>query len=953
MPKLILLDGHSLAFRAFHALPPEMTTSSGELTNAVYGFTSMLLSILNEEKPDYIAVAFDVGPTFRHKLAPDYKATRGRMPEELRGQLPRIRQVVEALNIPIFEIEGYEADDLLGTLARQAEAQSVQTIICSGDRDLFQLVGEHIVVRYTPGGPHPKTSTYDLKIVHERYQLSPRQLVDLKALIGDKSDNIPGLPGIGEKTATQLLHQYGSLEGIYAHLDEISSQRVREILVEYRDQAFRSQRLATLVTDLPIQLDLDRCRTSDFDRERVLALFRELEFRSLVNRLPESTLSGTSRPTEAATSSAPSSAGAQLSLFDMAVTSVIAEPSVGESTSQAVTTPEALQALVQALQQAPWVAFDTETTHTDAMRARLVGLAVAWPGLGSLACRPGQASAESNGQAVYIPIGHQPEQAGPQLPWEMVRDALAPIFADRGRRLVAHNANYDIMVLRRHGLPIAGVDWDTMIAEWLLDPSGRNLGLKGLAFSRLGITMTEISELIGKGKAQITMDAVPVAQVAPYAAADAEVTLRLMGLQAADLEEKKLSRLFHEVEIPLIPVLVDMEMAGVALDVDLLRQMSQELGERLATLQEQVFEWVGYRFNLNSTQQLSDALFGKLALPATGLRKTASGHYSTAADVLESLRGRHPVIDLILEHRMLEKLRSTYVDALPQLINPATGRLHTDYNQTGTETGRISSSNPNLQNIPIRTEEGRRIRKAFVAEPGWRLLAADYSQVELRILAHVSQDPTMLAAFARGEDIHASTAARVYGIPLHEVTSEQRRVAKAVNFGLMYGQGAYGLAQQTGMEQDRAAEFIATYFKTYPQVKQYLDRTRRQAREQGYVETLLGRRRYFPELQNRRTPNNVRQALERAAINAPIQGTAADIIKIAMIRLHEALRARGLHSRMILQVHDELVLECPEEELAGVAALVREIMEGAFKLDAPLKVDVEAGPNWYDLARLG
>jgi DNA polymerase-1 len=660
-------------------------------------------------------------------------------------------------------------------------------------------------------------------------------------------------------------------------------------------------------------------------------------------------------------------AGAQLSLFGEAVPGEAgaAEPPPSEPSEVAVltvTTPEALQVLVRALSfgqpvlpvlavrpgwpgtGAPMIAFDTETTHTDAMRARLVGLALAWPGLGS--------STGGNGQAAYIPIGHQPEQAGSQgqLPWETVRDALAPIFADRGRRLVAHNANYDIMVLRRHGLPIAGVDWDTMIAEWLLDPSGRNLGLKGLAFSRLGIAMTEISELIGKGKAQITMDAVPVAQVAPYAAADAEATLRLMGLQAADLEEKNLSRLFHEVEIPLIPVLVDMEMAGVALDVDLLHRMSQELGERLAALQEQVFEWVGYRFNLNSTQQLSDALFGKLALPATGLRKTASGHYSTAADVLESLRGRHPVIDLILEHRTLEKLRSTYVDALPQLINPATGRLHTDYNQTGTETGRISSSNPNLQNIPIRTEEGRRIRKAFVAAPGWRLLAADYSQVELRILAHVSQDPTMLAAFARGEDIHASTAATVYGIPINEVTSEQRRVAKTVNFGLMYGQSAYGLAQQTGMEQDKATEFIAAYFKTYLQVRQYLDRTRRQAREQGYVETLLGRRRYFPELQNRRTPNNVRMAAERAAINAPIQGTAADIIKIAMIRLHEALRARGLRSRMILQVHDELVLECPEEELAEVAALVREKMEGAFKLDAALKVDVEVGPNWYDLA---
>lgn len=933
MPKLVLLDGHSLAFRAFYALPSEMATSSGELTNAVYGFTSMILNILQEEKPDYIAIAFDVGPTFRHELAAEYKGTRARMPEELRGQLPRIRQIVEALNIPTFEIEGYEADDLLGTLARQAEAQGIQTVICSGDRDLFQLVNDRIVVRYTPGGPRPKTLTYDLTAVQERYQLSPQQLADLKALIGDKSDNIPGIPGIGEKTATQLLQQYGSLEGIYAHLEEISSPRVREALAEYRDQAFRSRRLATLVTDLPVQLDLERCRISDFDRERVLALFRELEFRSLVNRLPEST--GQPRASPAV----PSPESQQLPLFTAAApaeeTAPVTMTEAWNASTRVVTTAETLQTVIGALQEAPWIAFDTETTGMDAMRARLVGLAVAW----------------DRGQAAYIPVGHQPSLAGfpQQLPWETVRAALAPIFTQKQQRLIAHNANYDLVVLRRHGLSVAGVGWDTMIAEWLLDPSGRNLGLKGLAFSRLGIAMTEITDLIGKGRGQLTMDAVPIEQVAPYAAADAEVTLRLMSLQARDLEEKRLSRLFHEVEIPLISVLVDMEMTGVALDVELLRQISRELGERLATLQEQIYEWVGYRFNLNSTQQLSDALFGKLALPATGLRKTASGHYSTAADVLESLRGRHPVIDLILEHRTLEKLRSTYVDALPQLINPETGRLHTDYNQTGTETGRISSSNPNLQNIPIRTEEGRRIRKAFVAASGWRLLAADYSQVELRILAHVSQDPAMLDAFARGEDIHASTAAKVYGIPIHEVTPEQRRIAKAVNFGLMYGQSAYGLAQQTGMDQDKAAEFIAAYFKTYPRVKQYLDRTRQQAAEQGYVETLLGRRRYFPELQNRRTPHNLRMAAERAAINAPIQGTAADIIKIAMIRLHEALRARGMRSRIILQVHDELVLECPEEELAEAATLVREKMEGAFALEAPLKVDLEAGPNWYDL----
>jgi len=930
MSKLVLLDGHSLAFRAFYALPPEMATAHGELTNAVYGFTSMLLSILQEEKPEYIAVAFDVGRTFRHDLSPDYKGTRARMPEEMRVQLPRIRQVIDALNIPVFEIDGYEADDLLATLARQAAGQDVNVLICSGDRDLFQVVGPRVRIRYTPGGPRPKTMIYDVAAVRERYQLEPTQLVDLKALVGDKSDNIPGIPGIGEKTGTQLVQQYESLDGIYARLSEISNKRIQQALAEHREQAYLNRKLAAVVTDLPVQLDLAACRVTDFDHSRVTALFRELEFKSLIGRLPESERASLGAPPPA---TAPTEGGAaQLPLFGGPTA---APPSLPGDGARVITTAADLAALVADLTAASSLAFDTETTSSDAMRARLVGLALAW----------------EPGQRAYIPVGHRPEVAGvdAQLPWEQVRAALQPLFDDPTRRLIAHNANYDLLVLRRHGLPIAAVAWDTMIAEWLLDPTSRNLGLKGLAQARLGWTMTEIEELIGKGKGQITMDAVPVAQVAPYAAADADATLRLVPLQARELEEKNLARLFHEIEMPLIPVLTDMEAVGVALDTEILAAISRELEERLAALQEQIYQWVGYSFNINSTQQLSDALFGKLGLPTRGLRKTASGHYSTAADVLEGLRGQHPVIEIILEHRALEKLRSTYVDALPQLVNPETGRLHTDYNQTGAETGRISSSSPNLQNIPIRTEEGRRIRKAFIAQPGWLLLAADYSQIELRILAHVSQDPTMLAAFARGEDIHASTAAKVYGVPLDQVTPDQRRVAKAVNFGLMYGQGAYGLAQQTGMTPEQAARFIETYFQTYPTVKRYLDDTRRQAAAQGYVETLLGRRRPFPELQNPRTPHAVRAAAERAAINAPIQGTAADIIKIAMVRLHTALAERKLRSRMILQVHDELVLECPREEIPEAAALVREKMEGAFSLAAPLKVDVEMGPNWYDM----
>ncbi|HID65040.1 MAG TPA: DNA polymerase I [Anaerolineae bacterium] len=513
----------------------------------------------------------------------------------------------------------------------------------------------------------------------------------------------------------------------------------------------------------------------------------------------------------------------------------------------------------------------------------------------------------------------------------------------------AHNAKYDFTVLVRHGIEVKGLAFDTMIAEWLIDPASRNLGLKNLAWARLGVEMTPISFLIGKGKNQITIDRVPVERVAQYAGADVDMTYRLVALLESELREKELWPLFTEVEMPLVPVLAEMEMKGVVLDVPFLQNMSGQLQKRLATLEKEIQDQVGYPFNVNSTQQLSDALFIKLGLPTKGVRKTASGHYSTAAAVLESLKDQHPVIGLILEQRELAKLKSTYVDALPQLVNPRTGRVHTSYNQTGTVTGRISSSDPNLQNIPIRTELGRQVRRAFVAGEGSVLVAADYSQVELRVMAHISQDPALLEAFRRGEDIHTSTAAAILGVPAEEVTPEMRRLAKSVNFGLSYGQGSHGLAQQTGLSHEEADRFIKTYFARYPKVKEYIERTKRQAKEQGYVETLLGRRRYFPELQRDQVRTHIVAAAHRMAINAPIQGTAADILKIAMLRLHRALHERNLKSRMILQVHDELVLEVPEDEVDTVAPLVKKIMEGAFQLDAPLKVDVKVGKNWLEM----
>ena len=916
--KLVLIDGHALAYRAYYALPLEMSTSAGELTNATFGFTSMLLNVLREERPEYVAVTFDKGRTFRHDMYSEYKATRAKMPDELIAQLDRIREVVATLDMPIFEREGFEADDLLGTLSAQASADGVETLIVTGDMDILQLVGPHTRV-LTSRWRFSDTATYDLDAVRERYGVEPSQLVDLKAMIGDKSDNIPGVAGVGEKTAVSLLQQYGSLDGIYEHLDDVPA-RFRNKLRDGREQAYLSQRLAQIDRRAPVALDLEACRVQTYDREQIVQLFRELEFRSLMERLP--------------LAPAPPAAGAsfQLGLFD----GVAAAPALDATAEyQIVDSEDALRELALELAAASAVTFDTETTHTDPMQAELVGIALS----------------VSPGKAYYVPTAGPP---GDQcLPPGLVRDVLGPVFADPSLPKYAHNAKYDLAILELAGVDVQGLAFDTMLGEWLINPSSNNLGLKNLTFARLGREMTPITDLIGTGRSQITMRQVPVAKAAPYACADADMTHQLVSILEPELREKLLWPLFAEVEMPLVPVLVAMEKVGVLLDVDLLARMSDELQERLGQLTADIYQLVGYPFNINSTQQLSDALFQTLGLPTQGLRRTKSGHYSTAADVLQRMEGRHPVIQRILDQRELTKLKSTYIDALPRLVNPNTGRIHTSYNQTGAVTGRISSSDPNLQNIPVRTPLGRRIRGAFVAEEGWKLVAADYSQVELRVMAHVSQDAGLLSAFARGEDIHSSTAAAILNVPLSQVNSDQRRLAKAVNFGLSYGQTAFGLAQATGLTQPEAENFIRAYFERFPRVREYIDQTKALATRQGYVETLLGRRRYFPELQpGSRTTHNVRQSAERMAINAPIQGTAADIIKIAMIRLHDALRAERLQSRMILQVHDELILEAPDGELEAAGELAREVMEGAFELDAALKVDLSMGQNWLEMQKV-
>jgi len=907
--KLMLIDGHALAYRAFFALPVDgFSTSRGELTNAVYGFTMMLLHSLQVEKPDYIAVTFDAPEaTFRHEEFEEYKAHRPPMREEMRSQMDRIREVVRVLNIPIFELAGYEADDLIGSLARQAGGMEVETVIVTGDNDTLQLVSPLVEV-ITPGGYSQRFSdakVYDEQAVREKYGIEPDLLADYKGLVGDKSDNIPGVAGVGDKTARQLIGRYGTVEKIYEHLEEVESTRARNALAGQKEQALLSKRLANIVTDVPINLDLEKCRTGDYDRQETTALFRELEFRSLVQRLP------TSEREEAR----------QMTFF--------AQESLPADASVAVVTEEQLDSLVSELSRASRIAVDVETTGTDALKADLVGI--------SFAAQPGR--------GFYIPVGHLlTPGSGGQLPLELVVERIRPVLGNPNIRKAAHNGKYDLTVLTRHGIEVRGLDFDTMIAAYLLEPSRRGLGLKDLAWRRLGLEMKPITELIGKGRDQITLAQVSIADTAAYAGADADATLRLVGVLEKELREQEQWGLFHDVEMPLVQVLMEMEMAGVALDVSELTEISTGMYQRIVELEAEIQTLAGHPFNISSTQQLGAVLFEELGLPAKAKTKTG---YSTRASVLEELKDLHPIIELILEHRQLTKIKSTYVDALPALVNRETGRVHTSYNQTGTVTGRISSSDPNLQNIPVRTELGRHVRCAFVSREGWLLLGADYSQVELRILAHVSQDPDLLAAFARGEDIHASTAAAIFEVPLPDVTADMRRLAKTINFGIIYGMGEYGLAQRTDLSVEQARTFIDNYFARFGKVRDYLDETKTEAREQGYVVTLLGRRRYFPELQSTSPAHaGQKRAAEREAINMPIQGSAADILKIAMVRLFRALEDENLAARMILQVHDELVLEVPGEELRPVARLVRDVMENAWDLDASLQVDVKVGTNW-------
>ncbi len=940
-PKLILIDGHGLAYQQYHALPVEkFATTQGEPTNAVYGFARTLLDILNlNPRVNYLAVSFDQGLSGREMVYTAYKGTRDKMPNDMIPQINRIYDLVRAFNIPILEAEGYEADDVIGTAAGQAVAQGVDVLIITGDRDLLQLVNEHTSVQLPGGRMQKGPQLFDSARVVEAFGVEPKQIPDYKGLAGDASDNIPGVKGIGDKTATQLLQQYGTLEAIYEHLDEQKGSK-REKLETGRDSAFMSKQLATIITDIPLTVELDKCVAHDFDTATVTQLFRLLEFRSLLTRLPQSNTQSMSAP-QASQPTNGGQNGQQMALFEMPASA--APPAEPPQPIQqlvktvVVDTENALADLVYVLDAVSTIAFDTETTSTDQMRGDLVGISLAINGT----------------TGYYIPVGHIAVDGGEpprQLSIDRVIDALRPALTDLRKQKWAHNAAYDLVMMRRYGLNVTPITFDTMIAEWLINPDSRNKGLKDQAEIRLGVEMTHIDELIGKGKNQITMDRVPVDRAAPYAAADAAMTFLLVDKMRPELEKKHLWQLFSEIEMPLVPVIADLNMAGVKLDLPYLAELSKEFAERLNTIQQQIFALAGEQFNIGSPKQLNDVLFGKLGLPTTGLSKTTHG-FSVDADALERLSEQHEIVKLITDWRGLEKLKSTYVDALPQLAD-AEGRVHTTYNQTGAVTGRISSENPNLQNIPIRTEEGRRVRRAFIAAPGYHLLAVDYSQVELRILAHYSKDHFLTESFLYDRDIHRATAAAVYGIPFEQVTKEQRYLAKRVNFGLLYGMGAFRLARESGLPIAEAETFIKRYFERLPGVQQYLEGSKQKAYDQGYLETLRGRRRYFPGLGSGSgvpVSSVIRARAEREAINMPVQGTAADIIKIAMIQLSARLKAERPRARLILQVHDELVLEVPDDDIPATAELVCEVMEHAVELAVPLRVEASVGLNWAEM----
>ncbi|GAB1439683.1 DNA polymerase I [Providencia sp.] len=918
---LILVDGSSYLYRAYHAFPP-LTNSAGEPTGAMYGVLNMLRSLVMQYKPSHVAVVFDAkGKTFRDELFESYKSHRPPMPDELRAQIAPLHEMVEAMGLPLLVVPGVEADDVIGTLACEASRKGMPVLISTGDKDMAQLVEPNITLINTMNntilGPDE---------VKEKYGVPPELIIDFLALMGDSSDNIPGVPGVGEKTALALLQGIGSLETIYNDLEAIAplgfrgSKTLAPKMAENRELAFLSYQLATIKTDVELEKACEELQVAQPDADKLHQLFSRYEFKRWLADVESGTwMDGKSANTKASVT--------QTAAPTKAITP--AAPTLSVENYQTILDSESLARWVEKLSAASVFAFDTETDSLNTQEARLVGMSFAIEA----------------GHAAYLPVGHDYLDAPVQLPIDDVLKVMKPILENENILKIGQNLKYDAEVLENYDIELKGIGYDTMLESYVLNSvagMGRH-DMDSLAERHLNHKTVSFEAIAGKGKKQLTFNQIALEEAANYAAEDADVTLLLHQALYPQLEaEPSLNHIFQHIEMPLVPVLVRMERKGVLINANVLAAQSKVITARLAELEKEAFELAGEEFNLASPKQLQTILFEKLQLPV--IKKTPSGAASTNEEVLEELALNHALPKLLLEHRSLAKLKSTYTDKLPLMINPRTGRVHTSYHQAVTATGRLSSRDPNLQNIPVRTEEGRRIRQAFVAREGYKVMAADYSQIELRIMAHLSQDKGLLTAFAEGKDIHKATAAEVFGVPLEQVTSDQRRSAKAINFGLIYGMSAFGLARQLGIPRGEAQRYMDLYFERYPGVLRYMENTRLQASEQGYVETLEGRRLYLADI---KSSNGMRRkAAEREAINAPMQGTAADIIKKAMIAVDSWLQAEKPQADMLMQVHDELVFEVKESELERVQAQVQALMEQSMKLDVPLKVDVGIGDNW-------